>query len=120
MISTVFIMILERVNMIGLLKALGATDPLIREIFFFRGLKLTLKGLFWGNVIALSFCYIQDRFKLIPLDPENYYMDTVPINWNFGVILLLNAITLLLTMLSIIIPTLMITRIKPVTAIKFD
>jgi lipoprotein-releasing system permease protein len=120
MISTVFIMILERTNMIGLLKALGATDPVIREIFFFRGLNLTLKGLFWGNIIALSFCYIQDRFKIIPLDPENYYMDTVPINWNFSVILLLNAITLLLTMLSIIIPTLMITRIKPVTAIKFD
>ncbi|KAA5543458.1 ABC transporter permease [Adhaeribacter rhizoryzae] len=120
MISTVFIMILERTNMIGLLKALGATDPQIREIFFFKGLSLTLKGLFWGNVIALSFCYLQDRFKIIPLDPENYYMDTVPINWNFGVIVLLNAITLILTMLSIIIPTLMITRIKPVTAIKFD
>ncbi|MDB5264162.1 MAG: transporter permease [Adhaeribacter sp.] len=120
MVSTVFIMILERTNMIGLLKALGATDPQIREIFFYRGLSLTLKGLFWGNVIALSFCYVQDRFKLIPLDPENYYMDTVPINWDFGVIFLLNAITLILTMLSIIIPTLMITRIKPVTAIKFD
>lgn len=120
MVSTVFIMILERTNMIGLLKALGATDPQIREIFFFRGLSLTLKGLFWGNVIALSFCYLQYKFKLIPLDPENYYMDTVPIYWNFGVILLLNAITLILTMLSIIIPTLMITRIRPVAAIKFD
>lgn len=120
MVSTVFIMILERTNMIGLLKAVGATDPQIREIFFFRGLSLTLKGLFWGNVIALTFCYVQDRFKLIPLDPENYYMDTVPINWNFGVILLLNAITLILTMLSILIPTLMIARIKPVKAIKFD
>ena len=120
MISTVFIMILERTNMIGLLKALGATDPQIREIFFFKGLNLALKGLFWGNVIALTFCYIQYRFKLIPLDPENYYMDTVPIHWNFGVIVLLNAVTFILTMLSIIIPTLMITRIKPVTAIKFD
>ena len=120
MISTVFIMILERTNMIGLLKALGATDPQIREIFFFKGLNLALKGLFCGNVIALTFCYIQYRFKLIPLDPENYYMDTVPIHWNFGVIVLLNAVTFILTMLSIIIPTLMITRIKPVTAIKFD
>lgn len=120
MISTIFIMILERTNMIGMLKALGATDQQIRSIFFFRGLSLTLKGLFWGNIIALGFCYVQDRFKLLPLDPENYYMDTVPIYWDVPVFILLNAITLVLTMLSIIIPTLMITRIKPVNAIKFD
>jgi len=120
MVSTVFIMILERTNMIGLLKALGGTDRQIRSIFFFRGLNLALKGIFWGNVIALSFCFIQDRFKLIPLDPENYYMDTVPINWNIPVFILLNVITLVLTMLSILIPTYMITRIKPVNAIKFD
>jgi lipoprotein-releasing system permease protein len=120
MVSTVFIMILERTNMIGMLKAMGATDRQIRSIFFYRGLSLTLKGLLWGNVIALGFCYIQDRFKLIPLDPENYYMDTVPINWDVPVFVLLNVITLVLTMLSIIIPTFMITRIRPVNAIKFD
>lgn len=120
MISTVFIMILERTNMIGLLKALGATDRQIRSIFFFKGLNLTLKGLFWGNIIAFGFCYIQDRFHLIPLDPENYYMETVPIYWDFPVFALLNIITLVLTMLSIVIPTYMITRIKPVNAIKFD
>lgn len=120
MISTVFIMILERTNMIGMLKALGATDRQIRAIFFFRGLSLTLKGLLWGNLIALGFCFIQDRFKLIPLDPENYYMDTVPINWDIPVFILLNVIVFLLTMLAIVIPTFMITRIRPVNAIKFD
>jgi len=120
MVSTVFIMILERTNMIGLLKAIGGTDQQIRSIFFFRGLNLALKGIFWGNVIALSFCFIQDRFKIIPLDPENYYMDTVPIFWNVPVFLLLNLITLVLTMLAILIPTFMITRIRPVNAIKFD
>ncbi|WP_026462703.1 ABC transporter permease [Adhaeribacter aquaticus] len=120
MVSTVFIMILERTNMIGLLKALGATDKQIRQIFFFRGLNLTIKGLVWGNIIALGFCFVQDKFKLIPLDPENYYMETVPINWNFNIIILLNVLTLALTMLSILIPTFMIARIKPVTAIKFD
>jgi lipoprotein-releasing system permease protein len=76
--------------------------------------------MFWGNLLALGFCYLQDRFKLIPLDPENYYMDTVPINWDIPVFVLLNVITLVLTMLSIIMPTLMITRIRPVNAIKFD
>ncbi|MGV3640076.1 MAG: ABC transporter permease [Adhaeribacter sp.] len=120
MVSTVFIMILERTNMIGMLKAMGATDRQIRNIFFYRGLRLTLKGLVWGNLIAFGFCFIQDQFKIIPLDPENYYMDTVPINWDIPVFLLLNAITLVLTMLAILIPTLMITRIRPVNAIKFD
>ncbi len=120
MISTVFIMIIERINMIGVLKAIGATDGQIRQIFYFRGLKLTLKGLLWGNLLGIGFCLIQDQFKLIPLDPENYYMSTVPINWNIGMILLLNVLTLLLTMLSILIPAAMVSRIKPVKAIKFD
>ncbi|WP_461489254.1 ABC transporter permease [Pontibacter sp. HJ8] len=120
MVSTVFIMIIERINMIGVLKAVGATDAQIRKIFYFRGLNLTLKGMLWGNVIGLGFCVIQYYFEVIPLDPENYYMDTVPISWNFGVIVILNVITLLMTMLAILIPAAMVARIKPVKAIKFD
>ena len=120
MVSTVFIMIIERINMIGVLKAVGATDAQIRKIFYFRGLRLTLKGMLWGNLIGLGFCVIQYYFELIPLDPENYYMDTVPISWNFGIIILLNVITLVLTMLAILIPAAMVARIKPVKAIKFD
>ena len=120
MISTVFIMIIERINMIGVLKAVGATDAQIRQVFYFRGLKLTLKGMLWGNLIGLGFCAIQYYFKIIPLDPENYYMDRVPISWNFGIILALNLITLVLTMLAILIPAAMVARIKPVKAIKFD
>ncbi|MCC9165706.1 ABC transporter permease [Pontibacter harenae] len=120
MVSTVFIMIIERINMIGVLKAVGATDAQIRTVFYFRGLNLTLKGMLWGNLIGIGFCAIQYYFELIPLDPENYYMDTVPISWNIGVIVVLNVITLLLTMLAILIPAAMIARIKPVKAIKFD
>lgn len=120
MVSTVFIMIIERINMIGVLKAVGATDAQIRQIFYFRGLSLTLKGMFWGNLIGLGFCVIQYYFEIIPLDPENYYMDTVPISWNFGIIVILNVITLLMTMLAILIPAAMVARIKPVRAIKFD
>ncbi|MFD2513417.1 ABC transporter permease [Pontibacter locisalis] len=120
MISTVFIMIIERINMIGVLKAVGATDAQIRKVFYFRGLNLTLKGMFWGNILGLGFCAIQYYFKIIPLDPENYYMDTVPISWNFGIILILNLITLILTMLAILVPAAMVARIKPVKAIKFD
>ncbi len=120
MVSTVFIMIIERINMIGVLKAIGASDAQIKKVFYFRGLKLTLKGMLWGNVIGLGFCLIQYYFELIPLDPENYYMETVPISWNIGVILILNVITLVLTMLAILIPAAMVARIKPVKAIKFD
>lgn len=120
MVSTVFIMIIERISMIGVLKAIGATDAQIRKIFYFRGLSLTLKGMLWGNIIGLGFCAIQYYFQLIPLDPENYYMDTVPISWNFGIIIALNVITLLMTMLAILIPAAMVARIKPVRAIKFD
>ena len=120
MVSTVFIMIIERINMIGVLKAVGATDAQIRQVFYYRGLKLTIKGLIWGNVIGLGFCAIQYYFKIIPLDPENYYMDRVPISWNAGIIIGLNVITLLLTMLAILIPTAMVSRINPVKAIKFD
>ncbi len=120
MVSTVFIMIIERISMIGVLKAIGATDAQIRQIFYFRGLSLTLKGMLWGNIIGLGFCVIQYYFQVIPLDPENYYMDTVPISWNFGIIIALNVITLVMTMLAILIPAAMVARIKPVRAIKFD
>lgn len=120
MVSTVFIMIIERINMIGVLKAVGATDAQIRQVFYFRGLKLTLKGLLWGNIIGIGFCAVQYYFEIIPLDPENYYMDRVPINWNIPAILILNILTLVLTMLAILIPAAMIARIKPVKAIKFD
>nr|WP_255530946.1 FtsX-like permease family protein [Pontibacter sp. FD36] len=106
--------------MIGVLKAIGATDAQIRQIFYFRGLSLTLKGMLWGNVIGLGFCVIQYYFQVIPLDPENYYMDTVPISWNFAIIIALNVITLVMTMLAILIPAAMVARIKPVRAIKFD
>jgi lipoprotein-releasing system permease protein len=120
MVSTVFIMIMERTHMIGVLKAVGATDYQIRQVFFYNGAKLTFRGLLLGNAIGLGFCALQYYFKFIPLDPENYYMDTVPIYWNFGVILILNAAIFVLTLLAILLPTALVARIKPVNAIKFD
>ena len=119
-VATIFIMILERTNMIGVLKALGATDIQIRSMFFFRGLSLTLRGIIIGNVVAIGFCALQYYFHVIPLDPENYYMDRVPIHWDLRILLLLNAATLVASLLAVLIPTYMISRIKPVTAIKFD
>lgn len=120
MVATIFIMILERTNMIGVLKAIGATDNQIRSMFFFRGLSLTVRGIFWGNLIGLGFCAVQYFFHPIPLDPENYYMDRVPIHWDWSIILLLNVATFLTSLLAVLIPTYLIARIKPVAAIKFD
>jgi lipoprotein-releasing system permease protein len=120
MVATIFIMILERTKMIGILKAVGATDNQIRGMFFFRGLSITFKGLVIGNLFALGVCWLQYHFRIIPLDPENYYMDRVPVAWDFTVILLLNAATLSAAVLSVLIPTYMIARIKPMVAIRFD
>ncbi|WP_246010604.1 ABC transporter permease [Hymenobacter perfusus] len=120
MVATIFIMILERTNMIGVLKAIGATDNQIRSMFFFRGLSLTLRGMLYGNLIGLGFCAIQYFFHPIPLDPENYYMDRVPIHWDPTIILVLNAATFLTSLLAVLVPTYLISRIKPVVAIKFD
>ncbi|QKG58831.1 ABC transporter permease [Hymenobacter sp. BRD128] len=120
MVATIFIMILERTKMIGILKAVGATDNQIRGMFFFRGISITLKGLVIGNFIALGFCALQYYFRIIPLDPENYYMDRVPVAWDPLVMVLLNVATLAASILSVLIPTYMIARIKPMVAIRFD
>ncbi|MCB2408966.1 ABC transporter permease [Hymenobacter lucidus] len=120
MVATIFIMILERTNMIGVLKAMGATDNQIRSMFFYRGLSLTLRGMVYGNLVGLGFCAIQYFFHPIPLDPENYYMDRVPIYWDFTMVVVLNVATFLTSLLAVLIPTYLISRIRPVAAIKFD
>ncbi|MBO0359568.1 ABC transporter permease [Hymenobacter sp. BT186] len=120
MVATIFIMILERTNMIGILKAIGATDRQIRSMFFFRGISLTLRGMLFGNIVGLGFCALQYYTHLIPLDPENYYMDRVPVHWDLAIIVLLNVATFATSLLAVLIPTYLISRIKPVAAIKFD
>ncbi|PTB95933.1 ABC transporter permease [Marivirga lumbricoides] len=120
MIAVIFILIMERTSMIGLLKAIGAKNSLIRNVFFYSGLRLTVKGLFWGNFVALGFCAIQDYFKLIPLDQENYYMSYVPVDWNFPVIIGLNVLVLIIIALTLMLPTLITSRMRPIKAIRFD
>jgi lipoprotein-releasing system permease protein len=119
MISILLILMMERTSMIGMLKAVGATDWQIRKIFLYNGLNLITRGLLIGNLLAIGLCYLQDRFRLIPLDPINYFMDAVPIEWNWPVIIVLNLATLLLVTLVLIIPTVIITRIQPIKALTF-
>lgn len=120
MVSILLIMIMERIQMIGILKALGATNWQIRMIFIYKGLLLITKGMGIGNFVGLGFCTIQYYFKVIPLDPENYYMSSVPIDWNWTIILLMNLLTFTVISLVLLLPTFIITRVKPVTAIRFD
>ncbi len=122
MISGLLIIILERTNMIGMLKTLGgARNYSIRKVFLYVSSFLILKGMFWGgNVIALAILFIQKYFGIIKLDPEKYYMAEAPVDINFWYILLINAGTLVLSMLVMIIPSYLIARISPVKSLRFD
>jgi lipoprotein-releasing system permease protein len=118
--AILFILIMERTPMIGLLKALGSTNSQIRRIFFWNGMKILGRGLILGNLIGLGVGFLQDQFHLIPLDPSNYYMSYVPIDWNWPVFIALNFGIALLTSLVLWIPVIVISRIDPIKSIRFD
>ncbi|MEQ8924819.1 MAG: ABC transporter permease [Fulvivirga sp.] len=120
MISIILILIMERTQMIGLLKALGGTNALIRSIFSLNGIQLVAKGLLLGNVLGIGICFIQYYLKIITLNPRDYYMSYVPIGWNWEIVVALNVLTLLVVTAIIIIPTILISRIRPIKSIKFD
>jgi lipoprotein-releasing system permease protein len=120
MISIVLILVMERTQMIGMLKALGAKDSFIRSIFFYNGVQLIIKGLFLGNIFALGACYLQDRFHIVKLNPKDYYMSFVPISWQWDIVLGLNILTFVIVALVLLLPTMVISRISPIKAIRFD
>jgi lipoprotein-releasing system permease protein len=120
MVSILIILIMERIQMIGLLKALGATSRQIHRIFWVNGIRLIFQGMVWGNVIGIGFGLLQSHFKVIPLDPENYYMPFVPIYWDWAGIAGLNLLVLGIVSMTLYLPTLMVTRLQPVNAIRFD
>ena len=120
MISGLLIIIIERTNMIGILKALGATDFTIRKTFLWFAVFLIGKGMLWGNAVGLAFCILQSRFGLFKLDPETYYVDTVPVSFNIPLFLLINIGTLLTTVLMLIGPSFLITKIDPASSIRYE
>lgn len=120
MVSGLIILILERTHMIGLLKSLGAGNILISKIFLFQSSFLILKGLFWGNILGITICFIQYHFQIIHLDQSSYFLSSVPINLNFFHILLLNIGTAILTLGILIIPSLIISRISPESTLRFN
>ena len=120
MVTALLILILERTRLVGILKALGATNWSVRKVFLYNAVYLILKGLFWGNIIGLGIAFLQYKFQFISLDPSIYYMSTVPIHFDLMHILMLNLGTLLVCWLILIIPSIIITKITPVKAIRFE
>ncbi len=119
MVTALMILILERTNMIGILKALGATNWSIRKIFLFYAAYIIGIGLFWGNIIGLLFCFLQKKFQFIRLSEADYYLSVAPIELNLWTILTLNIGTLIVTVLFLIVPSYLVTSITPVKAIRF-
>jgi lipoprotein-releasing system permease protein len=120
MISGLLILILEKTNMIGILKALGSEDRAIRKLFLYQAAYLIGKGLLWGNIVGLGLAFLQLKTSLITLDPASYYIKTVPINLELSHILLLNAGTMAAIIIMLLVPSQLISRITPVKAIRYD
>ena len=119
MVSVLLVLMMERTPMIGLLKTLGGTNPLIRRVFLNVGLNMVVWGLALGNIVGIGLSLIQDKFRLIPLDPKNYFIKYVPIAIDWPTVLILNAATILLIALVLWIPTIIINRIQPIQALSF-
>ena len=119
MMTALLILILERANMIGILKALGTANWSIRRIFLYYAAYIMLVGLFWGNLIGIGLCWLQDRFGFIQLDEANYYLSVAPVDINGWTILLLNVGTLIITLIFLVIPSYLVSTISPVKAIRF-
>ena len=119
MMTALLILILDRTNMIGTLKALGSTNWSIQKIFLYYAAYIIIIGLFWGNLIGIGLSVLQDRFGFIQLSEENYYLSVAPIELQFWPILLLNIGTLVVTVVFLVIPSYLVTSISPVKAIRF-
>jgi lipoprotein-releasing system permease protein len=120
MISGLLIIILERASMIGILKALGQNNTSIRKVFLYISVFLIGKGLLWGNLIALSICFIQKYSGILKLDPEVYYLSEVPVDMNIMSILLINLGTLIVTLVILIGPSYLVAQISPAKTIRFE
>ncbi|MGB1041468.1 MAG: ABC transporter permease [Flavobacteriales bacterium] len=119
-ISLLLVLIVEKISMIGILKSFGSTNKMIRDIFIRLGLSIILRGMIIGNAIALLFIFLQKQFGFIKLPQEKYYLSEVPLDFEWGEFILINAITLLLALLVLFLTSLFIARITPVKAIKFN
>lgn len=120
LVSSLFILILERVSLIGTLKSLGATDGVIRRTFIYLTLRLVLAGMAIGNAVALTVIIVQERWHLLPLDPAAYYLDHVPMQLSWSAWLLLNAGAVAVAVLTLVLPSQLVARLRPADTMRFD
>lgn len=120
MVVALLVLILERTQMIGILKAMGANNWTVRKIFLYNAFYLIIRGLFWGNLIGIAILLIQQQFGVVQLNPENYYVNQAPVYLNWGYIVLLNLLTITVCFVVLLIPSYLITKISPVKAIRFE
>lgn len=120
MVTTLLILIMERTNMIGILKALGATNWSVRKLFLYNAAFIVGFGLFFGNLFGLGLCLFQHQFGFIELSEESYFIKTAPIYINWAIVLIINFATLVICVISLLIPSYWITKITPVNAIRFS
>jgi lipoprotein-releasing system permease protein len=120
MISVVLILVMERVQMVGMLKALGARDRVIRSVFVYSGIRLIVRGLLYGNILGLGVCLLQDRYKFMKLNAHDYYMSYVPVGWSVETVLILNILVFAVVTVVLLLPTAVVSRIRPIRAIRFD
>ncbi|WP_073191931.1 ABC transporter permease [Psychroflexus salarius] len=120
MITALLVLILERRQMIGVFKAIGASNWVIRKVFLYNAVFIMLKGLVIGNVIGIGLLLLQQHFQLMPLDASSYYVTNVPVKLNPTYIIGVNLGTLILCLLMLIVPTYIVAKISPVKALKFD
>ncbi len=119
MVSGLLIIILEKSNLIGVLKAVGAQNISVRKIFIYYSCFIIGRGMLWGNIIAIALCIIQMTTGVVKLDPEMYYMSCVPIEFSW-VMLPLNIFMFVISVTMLVLPSMLISRIEPSKAIKFE
>lgn len=120
MVTSLLVLILEKTNMIGILKAMGIQNANIRMIFMFHALFLLSRGLLWGNILGLGLLLFQYLTGFFSLNAEVYSLDTVPVNFNLLHLIYINGITILVCFLMLIIPSYLVTKINLIKAIRFD
>ncbi len=119
-VSGLLILILERTSTIALLKSLGATNSLIRHTFIKLAVIILLKGMLLGNVIGLLLAFLQKQFCIVKLDPESYYIESVPIELNVWVVVAVNVVTFVISTLALVLPSYFAARIHPSKVLRFE
>jgi lipoprotein-releasing system permease protein len=120
MITALLVLILERTQMIGILKALGSSNWSIRKVFLYNASYLIACGLFWGNLIGIGILLLQKHFEFLKLDPSVYYVTVAPVYLDWTYVVSLNVMTFILCVLMLLIPSFLISKIVPIKAIEFE